>query len=546
MLETVGVALNYRLLGAGESKTARLEGGLDSFVSDEIEMALDCHGDALELSVAPKCAVILEACSLALSFECFAGQQILMNGYQSWTDTRERSVDEAIRGFGKVPNWVIDRWVLDGGGDYRFVDYPNERGVQHGWTYGYVREGNACHLFASLDESRGFTLLKADASAGVIQVIPELSSGAVEAGCKQVLLRLALVDTKADCPEDAVRHAFDRWFESMGLSARKAPLLTGYSSWYRHYENISQDKLLHDLEGAARAFECLDDCGHAKVFQIDDGYAKVGDWLEVDAGLFPEGLKPLAKKACSYGFIPGLWMAPFVCEKDSKLAAEHPGWLLSGADGSLVGTGCHWSGGLALDTLHPEVRDYAKTCIKVAVEEWGFRLLKLDFLFAACMIPHGGMNRGQLMADAVDLLREAAGEDVLLLGCGVPLASAFGKFDYCRIGCDVGLDWDDAVHMRFLNRERVSTRNSLANTVYRAPLNGLAFLNDPDVVFLRRDIKLSRAQQEDLLMGDACFGAMLLTSDDMGEWSEEDRTLFQEALCLQQVANRQFGDGVVE
>ena len=124
--------------------------------------------------------------------------------------------------------------------------------------------------------------------------------------------------------------------------------------------------------------------------------------------------------------------------------------------------------------------------------EWGFRLLKLDFLFAACMVPHDGLNRGQLMADALGLLRESVPEGVAFDLCGVPLASALGRTEYCRIGCDVGLDWDDVPYMRLLHRERVSTKRSLANTRGRAHLDGRAFRNDPDVFFLRDDVKLTK------------------------------------------------------
>jgi alpha-galactosidase len=223
-------------------------------------------------------------------------------------------------------------------------------------------------------------------------------------------------------------------------------------------------------------------------------------------------------------------LAPFVCERDSRLAEEHPDWLLHDAHGNAVRAGFHWSGSYALDTLHPEARAYVRDVLRTVVREWGFGLLKLDFLYAACMVPHDGLNRGELMADAMDLLREAAGPDALLLGCGVPLASAFGVVDYCRIGCDVGLDWDDKPHMRLLHRERVSTKNSLGNTVSRAPLDGRAFGNDPDVFFLRDDVKFSARHRRELLETDARCGSMLLTSDDMGAWGTAERELFQAAV----------------
>ena len=56
-------------------------------------------------------------------------------------------------------------------------------------------------------------------------------------------------------------------------------------------------------------------------------------------------------------------------------------------------------------------------------------------------------------------------------------------FEYNRIGCDVSLDWNDVWYMRFFHRERTSTKQSLANTIFRRSLNNRAFLNDPDVFF---------------------------------------------------------------
>ena len=184
----------------------------------------------------------------------------------------------------------------------------------------------------------------------------------------------------------------------------------------------------------------------------------------------------------------------------------------------------------ALDTRNPQVRDAVREWVGTAVRDWGFGLLKLDFLYAACMLPHDGMNRGELMADAVELLREAAGEDCLLLGCGVPLASTFGIFDYCRVGCDVGLGWNDKPHMRLLHRERVSSRNSVHSTIGRSPLDGRTFGCDPDVVFLRDDARLTAEQRGILLYAAKELGSVLLTSDDMGRWDEGQRTAYQQAL----------------
>ena len=86
--------------------------------------------------------------------------------------------------------------------------------------------------------------------------------------------------------------------------------------------------------------------------------------------------------------------------------------------------------------------------------------------------------------------------------------------------------------MRLLHRERVSTKRSLANTRGRAHLDRRAFRNDPDVFFLRRDVRLTREQRDDLIGADAALGGMFLTSDDVAAWDEGQRLAFQLALSV--------------
>ena len=43
---------------------------------------------------------------------------------------------------------------------------------------------------------------------------------------------------------------------------------------------------------------------------------------------------------------------------------------------------------------------------------------------------------------------------------GICLTHKGGLVDYCRVSCDVGLDWDDVWYMRLLHRERVSTKQA--------------------------------------------------------------------------------------
>ena len=112
------------------------------------------------------------------------------------------------------------------------------------------------------------------------------------------------------------------------------------------------------------------------------------------------------------------------------------------------------------------------------LNQWGYDLVKLDFLYAAAPFGTETESRAGRMRRAMELLRSLCGNKQIL-GCGVPLMPSFGLVDYCRISCDVGLDWDNSLIMRHTNRERVSTRQAIGNSISRRQLNGRAFGNDP-------------------------------------------------------------------
>jgi alpha-galactosidase len=131
------------------------------------------------------------------------------------------------------------------------------------------------------------------------------------------------------------------------------------------------------------------------------------------------------------------------------------------------------------------------------------------------------------MYEAMSFLREIAGNKIIL-GCGVPLGCSFGLVDYCRIGGDVALKWEDKLLTLLGYRERVSTLNSLRSTIGRRHLNGRAFWNDPDVFILRSTTnQLTPDQRYTLLLLNLIFGGLVFTSDNLNEYTSEELQLFQ-------------------
>ncbi len=296
--------------------------------------------------------------------------------------------------------------------------------------------------------------------------------------------------------------------------------LRGYTSWYNHYQNINEKIILENLDAI--------DSSNYDLFQIDDGSETyVGDWLDIDSKKFPNGLKPIVDKIHEKGLKAGIWLAPLVCETNSKIFKEHKDYLYL-ENNKPVPAGCNWSIDYVLDIRKEEVIDYIKKCLKYYVD-LGFDFFKLDFLYASALIKDSNFTRAELMSYIMDILRDEL-KGKLLLVCGVPLSSSFKRADYARIGPDITLDFNDIWYMKFMHRERISTKVTLVNTIYRSFMNKICFANDPDVYLLRDDnIKLNNKQKEAVITLNHLCGSVFMTSDDVSNYSEENKKLLKKS-----------------
>ena len=445
----------------------------------------------------------IDSVTAAVKLEGMANARIFMNGYQTWTYSPEYTPKDRMHSIDRLPPSIVNKFSLDRYGDYHFMDYPEKRGIFFGESYCYFREGKRFLLFASLDENPGYTVFRYRADTETLFIKRDAEGLKVDGDYDAVNLFIA------EGEENAV---FDAWFREMGVRPITSIPLTGYSSWYNRYQNIDEVSIVEDLDGCSRVLRGGD------LFQIDDGWEpKVGDWFECDAVKFPSGMRAASDAIHEKGYKAGLWLAPFVAEKDSRLAAEHPDWLLK-IDGEPWSCGSNWSGFYSLDIDNPEVVSYVEAVFSRVFRDWGFDLVKLDFLYGAAPFGTDSETRAGRMIRAMKLLRRVCG-DHPILGCGVPLMPAFGLVEYCRVSCDVSLDWDDKPWMRLIHRERISTRQAMKNSIFRRQLNGRAFLSDPDVFFLRENnIRLNKDRKLMLAKNCALFGGVFMTSDDIGSY----------------------------
>lgn len=417
-----------------------------------------------------------------------------------------------------------------GAGDLTFHKYPRKRGIFYGYSYGYIRNNNELLLIGSLSEKSGYTIITFNTNDDTIIIEKDFDD--VTFNNTFTALSLAVIKDEYDC-------AFDKYFEMMNIQPPKVDRQCGYTTWYNYYTGVTEEIVNRDLNSILNLDTKID------IFQIDDGYERtVGDWLIPDKKKFPNGMKVIADKIHNNNMLAGLWLAPFAITPKSYIYKEHNDWLVRDKKGKIKFASHNWGGFYALDIYNEEVRDYIRNVFNTVLNDWGYDMVKLDFLYACCIVPIHNKSRGEIMCEAVDFLRECCG-DKIILGCGVPLAPVFGKFEFCRIGADVGLNWEN----KAFSREDVSTQHTLTNTIYRRHLDGRAWLNDPDVFLLRdNNIKMSLSQREIIAKVNSLCGNLLFVSDDVSLYNEKQKTIFNETVTAkkQKITSAQIDNTIAE
>ena len=472
----------------------------------------------VKLTLIPSRPITLISASLEFWHEYEKNEKFFVNGYQSWTTSGEMSAEDIYRGttpLAGVTKYTKDMAITSG--DYAFTRYEPRPGFFHSFTYTYLRRGDEFELFGSLSERNGYTVFYSDMEKHIFSVEKDIEGLTISEPYEMFdIVRVV----------GGYDEVFEKYFAAMNLPAKKRiDRLAGYTSWYNYFQKIDENIILRDLKGLSRARESVN------IFQIDDGYEPfVGDWLDYNGKDFPNGMKTIADAVHREGYLAGIWLAPFNVQRGkSRILKEHPDWLIRNPDGKPQ-LGCvAWGGAYTLDIYNSEVREHLKKVFDTVLDDWGYDMVKLDFLYSQCRTPRDNKTRGTIMCEAMDFLRECVG-DKLILGCGVPLGPAFGVVDACRISCDVDLSYGGKFYNSMsINNELPSAQNAINNSMFRRHLNGRAFLNDPDVFFLR-DHNLTFTWEQKLLLAkiNNLFGRVLFVSDDAGEYSEAELEVLKE------------------
>ncbi|GEM_PF-1556386 len=441
-----------------------------------------------------------------------------------WLHGRQMNSPTLLHRFG------ADQDHADYSGDFRHTDSRQTSYISSGMSIEVPGATHLARLYGFTTSDRQFTEVRRSVTPEEDRVLHfecaclldgyVLQSG--ESVTSETMLYLsgddpfALIDEYARATAEAMQ----------ARVPKRAP--SGWCSWYFYWNRVSEGDVLHNVETLRR------ERGAVELVQIDDGWqSATGDWLTPNER-FPSGMAALAGRIREAGFVPGLWLAPFVMYKDSHTFRDRPDWAIRNRDGSIRFLQTWLGECAALDCTHPEAQAWLRKVIGTAVFGWGYPYLKLDALVFAAQedaryhMPNttAAMN----LRRGLEICRAAAGEETFLLGCTCPFGPAIGLVDAMRVGPDVDALW--------FNGQRPSAFHALRMTLPRWFMHRRFWLNDPDCLIARDSAELTLGETRTLATGIAISGGSAMLSDDLATLSPERRALAESVLPPYGVAAR--------
>ncbi|PWK79172.1 alpha-galactosidase [Mucilaginibacter oryzae] len=309
----------------------------------------------------------------------------------------------------------------------------------------------------------------------------------------------------------------------------------GINDWYFAYGNNSSDLI---RKTTAMMAELVTDHSNKPFSVIDAGWATYSPLLPGDGGWNDDFSKPndkfkdmhaLGDDIKKMGMRPGLWMRPLCARHDEKASLLAP--KIPGRDDPKNPT---------LDPTIPENIAHIQHNFDV-YKQWGYEMVKHDFstydiagrwgfdMNNSFTSPGWHFNdrsktNAEIILGLYRAIRQAAGENIYVIGCNTMSHLSAGIFELCRIGDDTsGNEWE---------RTRKMGVNTLA---FRLPQHNAFYAVDGDCVGITTKIEWKRNKQWLQLLAES--GAPLFVSGQPEAMGEEQKkavkTAFAQAAKVQ-------------
>ena len=242
----------------------------------------------------------------------------------------------------------------------------------------------------------------------------------------------------------------------------------GANDWCYSYGHSTAETILRDTEFIAE----LSPSGGTRPFSVVDAVWSNGTAAWPDMGKLAHEIKQRTAR-------PGIWIRPLEAPQGAARALLLPDARFGEKQGR--------ARELAYDPTHPEAQEKVRAKMREATG-WGYEMVKHDFstydllgqwgfemgpqpTLAGWSLHDRSRTNAEVMAELYALLRETAGERILLDGCNTVGHLGQGIFDLQRTGDDTsGRQWE---------RTRRMGVNTLA---FRLPQHGTFYTLDADLV----------------------------------------------------------------
>ncbi len=333
--------------------------------------------------------------------------------------------------------------------------------------YFATHDGVTCHGYGVKTDAAALCFWQLDPEGVSLWLNVTNGGDGVELGQRK--LTMATVVTRRGVDGENAQDAVAGLCRSMcARASRPIVPIYGANDWCYSYGRSTAETILRDTEFLAE----LSPGGGARPFSVVDGGWSNGTAAWPDMGKLAREIKQRTAR-------PGIWIRPLEAPHDAAR-----GRLLPDAR---FGERTERARELAYDPTHPEAQEKIRAKMREATG-WGYEMVKHDFS-TYDLLGQWGFEMGpqptlpgwslhdrsrtnaEVIAELYALLRETAGERVLLDGCNTVGHLGQGIFDLQRTGDDTsGRQWE---------RTRRMGVNTLA---FRLPQHGTFYTLDADLV----------------------------------------------------------------
>lgn len=274
-------------------------------------------------------------------------------------------------------------------------------------------------------------------------------------------------------------------FTKTSSISNKKPGVSLWCTWHSNGTNIDENLIL------SQAHKFNNHKFIPEYILIDDGWCHLGDWDKPSSRNFPHWVDML-KELITLKYKTGLWISPFMIDKQSALFKAHPDWIVKNHGKPLnVFVSYPFFKDLTpkylLDFTNPQALEYLYHCFDNIISNWGVSLLKIDHLYAPyfAIDPKMAATASQAIVDLFAYLKTKY-PHVYIIACGCPFDVASGLVDAVRISKDINSpqlkDLYPLNYLLYLKRKKLlESKLQISSTL------NLPFGIDPDAAINEKD-----------------------------------------------------------